>query len=402
MAGKRFHITPNGPKRCTATFRPCDFSAHYGSEESALAADRVIQANNAHRAEVRRLEDNQRNPDPKFSSRSSFSFHKGSTSPRKFGQEIDARINNLGAKPQIYHSMGQFRMNNGNGMEVNMQVMRMTEIDEGFARYTGVWRFLNKSNKVGLTRHPTTNSDLVLDFSTAQAARRSMLQVRDLFRTAVISSGVYDEDEANHRADLMTEDFKNMFNAVESDAAGDFDVYERGMGYFTESDGQNIVVNEKYRTSAFRTENFKNFLAEYPPYRSHQPDVNLRVTDAHSQTGASWTIKKESGQWAVEKTYASGESEVVPITTAQEALDHVYYHNLAEVDPDNEQESLEKGRYAAALMQGVDATLENNKTVIDEWWNKTSTLKSKIANDVHGLESEPKRSLMGKIFETFS
>lgn len=409
MAGKRFHITPTGPKRCTKKFRSCSFPDHYGSEESALAADKVIQANNAHRAELKRLEDNHRNPDPRYFSRTSFNFGDGSTStsPRKFGQEIDARIDRLGVKPQIYHSMGQFRMENGNGMEVNMQVMRMTEIDEGFARYNGVWRFINKSNKIGLHRHAKTNYDIVLDFSTAQAVKRSMLQARGMFRTAVISSGIYNEEEANRRADSMTETFKNMFNAVESDAAGDFDLWDRGMGYFTESDSDTIVVNENYRTTAFRAENFRNFIRECPYYHSVNPNAEIRVSDQHSYTGASWTLKRESDQWSVDKTYADGRSESVLINTPQEALDHIYYHTLAEINPGNEQESLEKGRYAGELVQQVEKSLEENKPVVEKWWSETSSMtvedaKRIMNNEIYEPKEAPKGSMMRKIFGAFT
>jgi hypothetical protein len=407
MAGKRFHITPNGPKRCTATFRPCPFSDHYGSEESAVAADRVIQANNAHRAELKRLEDNHRNPDPRYFSRTGFNFDEGSTSPRKFGQEIDARIDGFGVKPQVYHSMGQFRLNNGNGFEVNMQVMRMTEIDPGLARYTGVWRFINKSNRLGLHRSPTTNSDIVLDFSTAQAAKRSMLQAREIFRNAVIASGIFDDEELDRRADSMTENFKNMFNAVESDAAGDFDLWDRGMGYFTKSDSDTIIVDENYRTSAFRAENFRNFIRECPYYHSVNPNAEIRVRDQHSRTGASWTLKRESDQWSVDKTYADGRSETVLINDPQEALDHIYYHNLAEINPGNEQESLEKGRYAGELVKQVEICLEENKAVVEKYWQDSSSMTIEKANaimtgEIYDLKEEPKGSMMAKIFETFT
>ena len=407
MAGQRFHITPTGPKRCTATFRSCPYSDHYGSAESALAADAVMQRNNTHRAELKRLEDNHRNPDPKFFSRTAFNFFENSTSARQFGQEIDARIDNLGVKPEIYHSMGQFRLNNGNGTEVNMQVMRMTEIDEGLARYTGVWRFINKSNELGLHLTPKTNSDIVLDFSTMQSARRSMLQAREVFRTALIASGIYDDDELDRRSDAMVENFKGMFNAVESDAAGDFDLWDRGMGYFTESDSETIVVNEKYRSSAFRAENFRNFIRECPYYRSNQPTAQIQVSDDHGRTGASWTLKKESEQWSVDKKYADGRSETVLINTPQEALDHIYYHNLAEITPGNEKESLERGRFAGELVQQVERELEQNQVRVNEWWEKEEIRKQefaqqKITKDIYGLEKEPKGSLMGKIFETFT
>lgn len=407
MAGKRFHITPTGPKRCTAKFRPCPYSDHYGSEESAIAADRIIKSNNLHRAEIARLQEAHRNPDPKFFSRTSFNLSKNSNSPRTFGLEQDYRHSNLGVRPELYHSMGQWRFSDRSDLDLNVQVMRMTDIDESLARFVGVWRIILKTNRKGLVRHQETKQDLVFDFSTEHAAKRSMLQTHEFFRSAVVMGGIRDDDEADRRAEEMSEAFRNMFNAVESDAAGDFDLFDRGMGYFTKSDGATIRVDEQYNTSAFRAQNFKTFLSEYPGYHSQQPEVEIRVTDKSPRTDASWTIKKESGQWAVEKIYADGRSEIIPVTDSQQALDHVYYHSLAEVNPNNTEEALTKGRYAASLMDGVEKALDENLPVIEEWWNvfhgnKNVDDKKHITNDIYELDHEPKGSTMGKIFETFT
>lgn len=407
MAGKRFHITPTGPKKCTATFRPCPYSDHYSSVESALAADAIIKDNNAFRAELQHLHEVHRNPGPQHFCRTSFIFGNGTTSPRKFAQEVDNRAYNFGVRPEIYHSMGQFRMNNGNGMEVNVQVMRMTEVDENLGRYVGVWRFINKKNKVGLHLNPETVADVIFDFSSEQSARRSMAQVREMLRTAVISSGIYNEEEADKRADEMTQDFKNMFNAVESDAAGDFDLWDRGMGYFMQSDSETIIADVDYRTSSFRGENFRKFIQECPFYKSTNPSAEIRVTDRHSMTGASWTLKKENGQWAVDKVYADGRKETSIVTEPQDALDYVYYHNIAEINPDNEQLALEKARYAKELVLEIEEALENNKPVVAAWWEEqrafqAEAVKGKINKDIYDLDSEPKGSLMGTIFKTFT
>jgi hypothetical protein len=206
-----------------------------------------------------------------------------------------------------------------------------------------------------------------------------MPKVTEFFRTAAISSGLYDEEKANRQTEKMLAHFKAMFNAVESDAAGELDLQERGMGYFTDSDSGTIVVNEDYKTSAFRAESFKRYLASHPVYRAHQPEVEIKVSDSHSRTGASWALKKKDGQWSVEKTYDDA-SEVVNISTPQEALDHVYYHVLAQINPDDEEKALEKSRYAAALMQGVEAALEGNLVRIREYWDEEDSKREARAN----------------------
>lgn len=370
MASNRYHIAPDGAELCRAWLKRCEYEHHYSSLKIAQEQDAIIKDNNLFRAELKRLQDGHRNPDPKLFSRSSFMFNRADTSPRNFAQEVDARIHNLGVRPEIYHSMGQFRMNNGNGMEVNVQVMRMTEVDERLACYSGVWRFIVKKNKVGLQRDAETVRDVIFDFSTEEAIQASIPEVSELFRTAAISSGIYNQEKADNESATMLAHFKAMFNAVESDAAGDFDVWNRGMGYFTESDSETIVVNEDYWSSAFRAENFRRFLSDCLYYRSTQPNVEIRVSDHHFYTGASWALIRHSDQWSVEKKFADGSVENVPLETPQDALDHVYCHALAEVNPDNEELSFEKGRYAEDLFKGVEEALEANKAVVAEWWRK--------------------------------
>jgi hypothetical protein len=271
--------------------------------------------------------------------------------------------------------MGQFRMENGNGMEVNAEVYRATEVNKGFACYDGVWRIIIKSNKLGLHRHAKTVRDETLDLSTAEAVKATMPRAYEILRTAAISSGIYNEERANQTADDMFAQFKDMVNAVESDAAGDFLTWDRGLGYFTKSENDSIVVNVDYKTTSFRAENFRNFLRDCPSYHSVNPHVEIRVSDSHPFTGAAWTLKKENGQWAVEKVYADGTSEVVDVSTPQEALDHVYYHVLAHVNPDDEEKALEKGRFAGELVQQVEISLEANKAVVDECWRTTSRMR---------------------------
>jgi hypothetical protein len=109
----------------------------------------------------------------------------------------------------------------------------------------------------------------------------------------------------------------------------------------------------------------------------------------------------------VDKTYADGRSETVLINDPQEALDHIYYHNLAEINPGNEQESLEKGRYAGELVKQVEICLEENKAVVEKYWQDSSSMTIEKANaimtgEIYDLKEEPKGSMMAKIFETFT
>jgi hypothetical protein len=374
MKGKKFHMTAKGPEVCkTGPFGSCDFGAHYGSAEAARSQDEIQKATIAHLAEAKRLHDNHRNPHQGSFHRSAFTFDlKGTASPRKFGQEMDGIVKVRGVRPQVFHSMGQFRMNNGNGKEVNVVVYRKTKVDEGALRYEGDWLLTVKENKVGLHRHAKTVREEALDFRSLKSTKASMQKAYEVFRKAAISSGIYDEDKASRRTADMMAQFRDMVDAVESDACDSYLVYERGLGYFTKSDFETITADVDYRTSALRLDSVERFLTQSPSYFSYLPDVRLRVRDAHTNTGASWTLIREGGQWSVEKSYEDGRIETVQVTTPQEALDQVYYHHLGHVQPHHmyEEEALERGRFAYDLVEGTEAALERQRPVIQDWWER--------------------------------
>jgi hypothetical protein len=56
--------------------------------------------------------------------------------------------------------------------------------------------------------------------------------------------------------------------------------------------------------------------------------------------------------------------------------------NLAEVNPDNTEESLTKGRYAAALMEGIDKALEDNMTAVHKWWDDQDARREARASGI--------------------
>jgi hypothetical protein len=382
MADKRFHMTPDGPELCKPRFKRCQIERHYASPEFAVSNEAIIAENTIHLAEIKRLEDLLRNCPPEKYSRSAFAEMRGNDSARRFGDGMDARMSDLGVKPEVYYSGTTFRLNNGNGMEVNLLLTTKPRIHKGFACLVPEWRFIVTSNKVGLHRHPEKVREGAFDLSSTEAIQTSMPEVYKLFRTTAISSGLYNEDKANQRADEMMAHFKMMFNAIESEAVGDFVLWERGMGYFAGSDNATIVVNEDYKTSAFRAENVRRYLAEHPLFQSRQPsEVEIRVSDAHSRTGASWAIKLTGSQWAVEKGYEDGSTEVILLTTPQEALDGVYYHVLAHINPDDKEKALEKGRYAYDLMAQVDEAFKRQETVIDEYWKEEDARKERLMLD---------------------
>jgi hypothetical protein len=368
MANKKFHITPDGPKKCTATFRPCRYSNHYHSVESAFAAEQLIQKNQIHEEKVNRLKRNKMNFEPDFYIRSGFTFAKNNDSMRRFAEELDARKAQLNAVPEMHHSGGTFRLQNGSRNPIEITLLRTAEIDESEAKLASVWR-VNTRTTLGIALgREKVNQEVALNFRNENSFNRSMIALHEVFRNGAIMSGIREDDEAEAKAEEMTKQFLQMYDAVESEATGEFALWEQGQGYFKDSDPSTIVVDVDYRRSAFRGQNVRNFLKDNLYYAQSTPDAKITVTDHNEINGSSWAIHKLDGEWSVERTNSDGSSADVLVKSPEDVYSHVYWAVKEQINPDDEKEARRKARYASQLMKDVEAALDENKaSVSDEW-----------------------------------
>lgn len=395
MAKGQFHIAYAGPMPCTSD--RCPFEDHYDSLESAHDI-------HTHSAEVKRLRGLIKTARPfKSMSSSIFFYREDKLTARDFGRDVDMWFTSKGLTPRFFDAYSGIVLKDGIDPKAAVGIRRAGTVDEVAARIVGIWTI-----SAEVKQEPADNTESlrwkeVFDYSTREAVGDSLLAVAGLFRAALLQNGASGE-AVDIEAGRMLEHFEGMFNAVESEATGDYGLWGLRMGYFTASDGETIVANEPYRTSAFRAENFRRFLADNPWYRSRQPEAEIRVTDTREEAGAAWTLKREDGRWSIEKIYGDGRVVAVDVETAQDALDHVYHFNHAEIDPGDEPAALVKGRYAFDLVRGVELALEANAAAIARQQQEHSVHQdpdSVRVEAAHPPAGSPRASRLGSIFKIF-
>lgn len=407
MANKKYHLTPDGPKICKASFRMCPYASHFGTEESAFAAEKILNEHNAQLDHVEQLKAFVQNPDNRYFIRSPFLFDDNSKSARQLGDELDRRFKEHGFEPQLFHSMGTFRLQNGVANPVEVSVMRVDGVDEENAKIVGNWRVSTKMNMTGVPGQDST-TNVMLDFNSEQSAKRSFAQVREIFYNGAVRSGLFNEEEkADELADQMQSKFQKMFNAIEGNAAGDFELWERGYGYFQGSDGETIVAREDYGTSAFRGENVRRFLAENHYYASYTPELDIRVSETNERNGTSWAVYKSGDQWHVEEGKADGTKNDYVCAEPQEVYNTVSWIISETVNPGDQEAAKKKGQYAGVLMFDCESALRKNREKVAAYWEaervaKEARKNNSTNNDLYDRNSEEKGSLMGKIFDVFT
>lgn len=404
MSTKRFHLTPEGPKRCKAKSGACRYSGqHFSSVESAITSQTIAHEKANKKDRIKKLEEGLTDFSNENFMRSSFALDQDTRTARNFAEELASRTKVIGVAPKLHHAVGSWRLKNGATMPVHVNVQRVARLDKESETYVGAWTINTKMTNYSRTED-IISQEITLQFNDEHSSRRSLLQANEVFRNALIMSGLReDEDTLESKTEDMTESFKAMVNAVETEAQGEDNLWKKNMGYFTKSDSFTIRVDESFNDSAFTGENFANFLKDNYMYETRTPETDLRITDVNKKTGASWSINRKDEKWTIEIIDSEGNKSYSECPTSKDLHAHVYYAALDHINPDDKRESHRKAEYARELMDKVEESLEKNKERASETWNKERIIneerKERILEAAKNKES--KNSILNRIFDSF-
>lgn len=411
MATKNYHITPEGPKRCKASLRSCPYASHFGSEESAFAAQQILEADTKHRQKVKELKASLIRGDDRYVINGAISFFRDSRngSVRAYAHTIEQRFRKTDVYPDVLRAKIDFYTQNGSYKPVEMIVKRDIEVDEETAKFRGTWKVTTSTKLSQYRGFEEIKQETTLDFSTEAKTKRSLSQIREVFRNGVQLGATYDIDEKqiDEETDRIFEKFKTTFNALESETLGDFEMWERGYGYFQGSDGQVLVANEDYETSAFRSENVRRFLKTNPYYASYVPRVEVRVSDYNKRTGAGWAVYKTNQKWYVSEKNEDGSESVYECADQHQVYSTVKRIVLEKVDRGEEAIAREKATYASDLMSDVEYYLDKHRTSVAKYWeerekNSVANKKLRVNSDLYGVRNDEKSSVIKTIFDVFT
>lgn len=414
MASKRFHITPDGPKKCTATFRACPYASHYDSEESAHSAQYLLQQADSHEKQVADLQNEIRNKNSNNTVFVDARLNNRTDYTRTIGNRFKDFVQTHDKSPKFVDSMIVVPIDCGGNNPITIRLNRLNDFDKDTLQMYGDYEInVQKDNDIIGNRRNTPHY-MKLKFNNEQSIRRSFSQIREIFYNAAVDSGartgayaeLYDDPIADSIADEKVEEFRRVFNVIEGYGRGEYAMWEMGQGEFAKSDYNNIIVDVDYRKSGFSWASFRNFMRS-DLYAGRTPNVNVRVTERNDRNETEWTLAREGDVWHLHDSRENGRKFDVICADEKEAYDAVFWASMNSVNKDDEEAAHERGIFAHDLVWAVKTETErNNKRVLEsaeEERRVTERLeKSKINEDIYGLSKEKNGSMMSKIFDTFT
>lgn len=413
MVSKRFHITPDGPKKCTASSRACPYASHYDSKESAFTAQRMLQMADSHEFKIAELKRIVQSRAPEDLMVTGFKLGGSGNTARRFANDLVEHSRQYDSTPKLYQYAAEASFDAGYGSNIKVTVFRDDVVDEDNAKFAGRYRV-----KIDEGRRYTNGMQdnlIELNFKDEQGIRRSFAQLRELYFNAARKSGARAEEDvlspndpnADAMADNALAEFKQVWETVEGQSRGQEELWEMGYGNFKNSDYDTIRVDVDYRKSGFSYLQLQNFLNSSDSYLGRTPDVEIRVVEDNPNLETRWELVRKNGEWKVYEENTQDTRLTYDIEDQQAAYDVVYWASMDSVNKNDADAAKERANFANDLVASVEMELDYHRDLVSERRAKLdredeALKKGKINTDLFDRTKENKNSAMSKIFDLFT
>lgn len=403
MAKKKFHLTPSGVRECKAGHvSKCPYrgnSPHFDTEAEALIVQKQIEDRRERikRNTTLQRKLDQRDPNDVYATYIDFNYPDAI---RRFGEDVEK----YPADPIGYEVHTNVTLDNGAFSPVEMTLRRKNVVNDQTGEIEGQWILETVIEQDEENYFSKTEEETVLHFDETNA-RETWSKLHRAVRKNVYRSGVdtlYNEDEVDLHTDWHSYHFKQMIDSVETEALGSFRAWEKGVGYFTESEPDLIRVDTSFSESAFTGKHFRDFLAENPLYSNSTPAVDIRISE-HEDDGSGWELNMADGYWWIRLQDSDGRTVEEEILEPNETYSRMYMASRDTLGR-HTSETERHAEYAAEVVREVNAALQEHPARIQEYWEQEKAFRaSRDKNFVHEVLNEPadRESTIDKIFGLF-
>lgn len=396
-----FHITPNGVRPCEAYERSCTYqkySPHFETEAEAVVAEQKIKRFRERESRQLDLQNrlDQKRPEDVYQGYIEFN---DDDALRSFGEKVEG-THRIG---YVMHTASE--MDNGAFSPVEMTLERRNLLDPETEQVEGLWIFHTRIENDESNDFAETTEKVEFRFKDDMSAEDNFKRLHRAIKRNAYRSGLdpeVEEEDIEQQTEQHFQHFKNVIDSVENESSNPFRAWERGVGFFENSDPEAIRVDVDFTRSSFRGEHVQQFLQDNPLYMLSTPDVDIRVSE-YDEDGRGWELNTADGYWWLKLTDENGYTVEEDILEEDEA-----YYRMRKASDDilgrHERESERHAEFAASLMREVNAAVREHPERIREYWAQEQKFREHREHQfVHGVlnKEEDRESKIDKIFNLF-
>lgn len=392
----KYHMTPEGPKKCSAqSIETCHYS-HYATPEGAVAAYEIEKEKKSAVETKRDLEDRLRN----LSDDEAVQPIHDMNSRGDLGPSITERMNEIeertGQRPQFVPGMteGTFK---GPGGEQHFSARKGYTVEGNPPRVVPNWtlsshqvlngRVINKSAE----SYPLTNEGEGRELKKAALAKLTESTER---------AWPGDPAEAQARRDGAVDSFVNVVNSCESAERGVLEADRVGFSNFRGSTDEKIVVKADWAESVVEPQQMIDAMNS-DRYKRKQPEVNVLIQDSKCKTSPNyWTAERDSEGWRVHLTRGD-QTEVRPVEDMDEL--HSTIHDFSRNEMGSSEERATRSAENTKDFFGVTEfqVQQHESRVAESQEEERRERDAELHDELYGEKPKLKKTGLGKLFSVF-
>jgi hypothetical protein len=398
---KKFHITPDGKvAACKAHLRACPFGEHYSTEAGAQTAYNLrgqLQERNARNADL--MEQARQQHLHEYNTFTSAQDHIGEL--RTWTKMLPPTY--TPGQP-VYIKARQTVGTPGGTFSLSVT----PEFDTVSSDFVHTWTFFDSTN----TPHRLT-------FNDGMAGARSLaLMDRVLIEDAAktyATEATAEEASAPYREKLL--DFMRAVNAETSDQ--EYEWGNSAPSYVSQYRESGLIpFTANYAQSSIRPATIDRFVRELRQVSPAGSVINVAIFEtAPGENGATWELRRSGGNivgageklgdevrsevsWSLSVIGKDGESRFYPLAEPADAYSSLYWFVKNDFPHTSDEEALERGAWAQAMMEQVNAS----QSWLDEVHstNRQASAAAAAHRELLAFDEGQKKTAIDKFFNIFS
>lgn len=392
----KYHMTPEGPKKCSAqSLETCHYT-HYSTPEGAVAAYEIEKEK---KSSVETKHDLERRLNNLRDDEAVQPVHD-MNSRGDLGPSIVERMNEIkertGERPQFIPGIAESTFK-GPGSEQHFSARKGYTVEGSPPRVVPNWtlsshqilngRTINKSEE----SYPLTNEGEGRELKKAALAKITESTQR---------AWPGDPAEAQAHRDATVDSFVNVVNSCETAERGVLEADRVGFSNFRGSTDEKVSVKADWAESVVEPQQMVDALNS-DRYKNSQPEVNVLIQDSKCKSSPNyWTAERDSDGWRVHLT-RSGQTEVRQVEGMDQLRSTIYDFSRDEMGSSEERASRSADNTKDFFGVTEYQTQQHEARVAEAREEERKERDLELHDELYGERPKLQKSGLGKLFSIF-
>lgn len=392
----KFHMTPEGPKKCSAQSHETCRYTHYSTPEGAVAAHEIETEKKSAVNTKRDLEYRLENLNDNEAVQPLHDMQdRGDLGPTLMAR-VNAIEERTGQRPEFIPGIAE-AVFKGPGSELHFAARKGYTVEGSPPRVVPNWTLSTHQTLNGRVINKTEESYPLTNEAEGRELKKAALAK---LTESTEKAWPGDPAMAQQKRDAAVDSFVNVVNSCETAERGILEADRVGFSNFRGSTDEKVVVKADWAESVIEPQNMIDAMNS-DRYRGKQPEVNVLIQDSMCKSSPNyWTAERSNEGWKVHLT-RDGQTEVKPVEDMDELKSTIY--NFSKTEMGSSEERASRSAENTTDFFGVTEfqVQQQEERAEAHREEERREREAELHDDLYGEKPKLKQSGIGKLFSIF-